>query len=115
MASEPDLTSELDAAEDIVMGRAEAAEDLRAALNSIKSRITTSAMDFSDYEPNAWVYGIAVGWDCEEDHEHDDLCGGTAAMEELTARFGWGDDAVTLLRQYRRAYAVAVGEVPGEH
>jgi hypothetical protein len=42
------------------------------------------------------------------------LCGGTAAMAELTARFGWGDDAVTLLRQYRRAYAVAVGEVPGE-
>jgi hypothetical protein len=91
-----------------------AAGDLVTALRSIASRITTSAMDYSDYEPNAWVYGIAVGWDCEEDHDHDDLCGGTAAMAELTARFGWGDDAVTLLRQYRRAYAVAVGEVPGE-
>jgi hypothetical protein len=113
MASEPDLTSELDAAEDIVMGRAEAAEDLRAALNSIKSRITTSAMDFSDYEPNAWVYGIAVGWDCEEDHEHDDLCGGTAAMEELTARFDWDEAAVTRLRDLRKAYAAAVGG-PGE-
>ena len=86
--------------------------DLRAALNSITSRITTSAMDFGDYEPNAWVYGIAVGWDCEEDHGHDDICGGTGAMEELAARFGWGEDAIARLRTHREAYAAATEEVP---
>jgi hypothetical protein len=96
-----------------ILAEAAARGDLVTALRSIASRITTSAMDYADYEPNAWVYGIAVGWDCEEDHEHDDLCGGTAAMEELTARFGWDEAAVTRLRDLRKAYAAAVGG-PGE-
>jgi hypothetical protein len=82
-------------------------ETLGAALRSITSRITTSARDFSTYEPDAWVYGIAVGWDCEEDHDHDDICGGTAAMDEVAARHGWNEAAVTRLRAHRKAYAAA--------
>jgi hypothetical protein len=88
-------------------------DGIRAALSSITSRITSSAMDYGDYEPNAWVYGIAVGWDCEEDHDHDDICGGTAAMEELSASFGWDDDAVARLRSLRKAYAAAADEQVG--
>jgi hypothetical protein len=84
-------------------------EDLRVALRSITSRITTSARDFSAYETDAWVYGIAVGWDCEEDHDHDDICGGTAAMADLVARHGWDETAVARLRAHRRAYAAATG------
>ena len=87
-------------------------ESLRAALRSITSRITTSAADFGAYEPDAWVYGIAVGWDCEEDHDHDDICGGTAAMAELVEHHGWDDAAVARLRSYRSAFAAAVAEVP---
>jgi hypothetical protein len=33
-------------------------DGIRAALSSITSRITSSAMDYGDYEPNAWVYGL---------------------------------------------------------
>jgi hypothetical protein len=84
------------------------------ALHSITSRITSSAMDFGDYEPNAWVYGIAVGWDCEEDHDHDDICGGTAAMAELRARFGWDEAAVARLRALRKAYAAATSETDAQ-
>lgn len=82
-------------------------EDLRDALRSIRSRITSSAMDYGDYEPNAWVYGIAVGWDCEEDHDHDGICGGNEAMVELAASFGWDEAAVARLRTLRKAYAAA--------
>lgn len=85
-------------------------ENLRDALRSITSRMTTSAMDFGDYEPNAWVYGIAVGWDCEEDHDHDDICGGTGAMAELVEHFGWDAAVVARLRSYRSAYAAAVAD-----
>jgi hypothetical protein len=88
------------------------AKDLRAALRSITARITTSAADFSTYEPDAWVYGIAVGWDCEEDHGHDDICGGTAAMDELAARHGWDEAAVARLRGHRKAYATATASAP---
>lgn len=83
----------------------EAVPDLAAALKSITSRMTTSAADYGAYEPDAWVYGIAVGWDCEEDHGHDDICGGTEAMAELSARFGWDEAAIALLRRHRKAYA----------
>ena len=82
-------------------------EDLRTALKSITSRITTSARDFSDYGTDAWVYGIAVGWECEEDHDHDDICGGTAALDEVAARHGWDEAAVTRLRAHRKAYETA--------
>ena len=84
-------------------------EDLHAALRSITSCITASARDFSTYGPDAWVYGIAAGWDCEENHEHDDICGGTAAMAELVERHGWDEAAVRRLRSHRRAYAAAAG------
>jgi hypothetical protein len=78
------------------------------ALSSITSRMTSAATDFGAYEPDSWVYGIAVGWDCEEDHDHDDLCGGTGAMDELIACHGWDETAVARLRELREAYAAAV-------
>ena len=80
-----------------------------AALKSVTSRITTSARDFSDYGTDAWVYGIAVGWDCEEDHDHDGICGGAAALDEVAVRHGWNEAAVTRLRAHRKAYAAAAG------
>lgn len=87
--------------------------DLRAALHSITSRICSSARDYGQYETDAWIYGIAVGWDCEEDHGHDGICGGTGAMDELVADHGWDEAAVARLRSLRKAYAAAtVDETP---
>jgi hypothetical protein len=78
--------------------------DLSDALRSLANCIAGSAADFGKYHRDAWVYGIVLGWDREEDHQHDDICGGDAPMREMAARHGWDDAEVTRLRQYRRAF-----------
>lgn len=84
-------------------------DDLRSALDSLGSCIAGSAEDYGQYYRNSWIYGIILGWDCEEDHEHDDICGGENAMRELAARHRWSDEDVARLRFYRRAFAQAMG------
>lgn len=84
--------------------------DLRAALDSLVSCVAGSAADFSQYYRDSWLYGIILGWDCGEDHEHDDTCGGDAPMLEVAARHRWDGATVERLRGYRRAYAEAMGE-----
>jgi hypothetical protein len=92
-------------------------DDLRAALDSLSTCVAGSATDFSTYRRDAWLYGIILGWDCEDAwddpaHEHDDICGGDAPMRAVAARHGWDDAAVARLRRYRLAYATAEGKAP---
>ena len=84
--------------------------DLREALYSLGSTIACSATDFAQYYRDSWLYGIVCGWGCEEDHEHDDICGGDGAMDQVSARHGWSEADVERLRRYRRAFAAALGE-----
>ena len=85
-------------------------EDLRAALYSLGSCIAGSPADFSLHYRDSWLYGITLGWGCEDDHEHDDICGGDGAMDQVSARHGWSEADVERLRRYRRAFAAALGE-----
>lgn len=84
--------------------------DLREALISVRSCITTSARDASEYRVDAWLYAILVGWGCEGDREdpghiHDDICGGDAAMREVAERHGWSPATVDRARLLRKVVA----------
>lgn len=80
---------------------------LRAALQSITSAIVFHAGDWGLWPREAWIYGIAVGWECEDDHEHDDICGGSDALTDMAEKHGWSAEAVTRLRALRRHYRAA--------
>jgi hypothetical protein len=61
--------------------------------------LATSSRDWSEYAPDAWLYAVILGWDCEAT-EHDELCT-HGAMEEMQQRHGWSDEAVAKARRYR--------------
>ena len=71
---------------------------------SMHSAIVFDAADWSGSRGMAWVYGILIGWDCEEDHEHDWICGGTDGLDDMGPRFRWDEANIARLRRLRLAY-----------
>jgi hypothetical protein len=82
---------------------------LREALSRCGSMMATDPRDWAVEHRDAWLYGLFCGWDCEDDHTHDDVCGDGAAMREIAARHGWADETVARLRAYRTAIVHLVG------
>ena len=79
---------------------------LAAALDGLHTLIATSSRDWGTYRVDAWLWAVLVGWDCEEQHEHDELCEDGAAMAEMQRMHGWNDEAVAKARRYRAAVHV---------
>ena len=65
--------------------------------------LATSSRDWGQYAPDAWLYAVILGWDCEQEHEHDGLCDQGAAMAEMALRHGWDHGTVAKARRYRAA------------
>jgi hypothetical protein len=82
-------------------------DDLAAALDNASGMLVTSSRDWGYAPGDAWVYGVLVGWECENgcqdpgDPEHS--CDG--AMRELAERHGWDGSDVARLRALRAAVA----------
>lgn len=62
----------------------------------------------------AWLYQLAVGWDCAPGHCEDPdnpvhMC--TGALDELAAVNGWPDWFVAQLRDARRGVRMLLAEV----
>jgi hypothetical protein len=72
---------------------------LAAMLEGFARLLATSSRDWGQYAPDAWLYAVICGWDCEET-THDETCT-HGAMEEIAERHGWDDDAVAKARRYR--------------
>lgn len=77
--------------------------DLACAIDALRSIVASDSRDFSMRKRDAALYGILLGWDCGEGHEHDDVCGSDDAMVEMAARHGWDDEQVARLRGYHAA------------
>lgn len=58
---------------------------------SLRNAIAFSSADWGAARDLAWVYGIVLGWDDNDEAEY-------GAMEVLAARFGWSDETVARLR-----------------
>ncbi len=70
-------------------------------LDSLRSTVAFSSLDWAGAGDTAWIYGIICGWDCEIDHRHDDVCGGQEAIEDLARQHDWTPARVTRLRALR--------------
>jgi hypothetical protein len=83
---------------------------LAAMLEGFARLLATSSRDWGQYAPDAWLWAIVCGWDCE-DTEHDDTCV-HGAMEEMQQRHGWDDAAVAKARRYRAVVRVITEPAP---
>jgi hypothetical protein len=99
--------------------RAEELEDaltriraLAPMLDGLDTLLATSSRDWGEYRVDAWLWAVLVGWDCEDDHEHDETCDNGAAMQEMADRHKWDDAAVDKARRYREAVR-AMEHLPG--
>jgi hypothetical protein len=78
----------------------------RAVAESVKDLLATSSRDHSAAQEDVILYGIFVGWGCDEDHKHDLWCGhGEDGLERFAARFGWTPDGVAKIRRHRETVA----------
>lgn len=72
---------------------------LAAVFEGFGRLLATSSRDWGQYAPDAWLYAVICGWDCEE-AVHDETCT-HGAMEEMQQRHGWDDKTVAKARRYR--------------
>lgn len=77
----------------------------RTAVSSAGDAVAFSPRDWGVDHRDAWIYGILLGWSCEEDHDHDDVCGGDTALTEMAERHRWDAATVAKLREHRAALA----------
>ncbi|MFI0822253.1 hypothetical protein ACH4TX_42230 [Streptomyces sp. NPDC021098] len=85
---------------------------LAPMFEGLESLLATSSKDWGACREDAWLWAVLVGWDCEEDHEHNATCDDGGAMQEIAERYGWSPEAVAKARRYRAAVrAVLDGQV----
>ncbi len=73
------------------------------ALDALRLALTTDSRDWGQTRGDAWIYGILVGWDCEEDHDHEyEYCEG-GAFDLIADQHGWNAATRSQLRGLRRA------------
>lgn len=63
---------------------------------ALHDAIVFNSRDFAESKFEAWIYGIVVGWDDE-----DDETGDAGAMDEVAAKVGWTAQEVATLRKLR--------------
>lgn len=74
----------------------------RNPFQSLSDAIAFSSADWGQARDMAWIYGIVLGWD-DEDDEDD------GAMGELAIRFGWDASTVERLRALHAEFQRAAG------
>jgi len=79
------------------------------ALNAVARYMATDSRDWGETRGDAWLYGVLVGWDCEENHDHElDHCEGGGAVDEIAARHSWTAAQRSRIRDLRAAVRQAV-------
>lgn len=82
-------------------------DGLREALNLCGRLISCHSRDWGLNASDATLWALLVGWECEDDHTHDDICGGSGALHEVADRFGWDQARVERIRRLRHAVAAS--------
>lgn len=71
-------------------------------LDNLQRLIVHASRDWGAHGRDAWLYGVLVGWECEDNHEHDWICQEeSVSLTDMASRFGWHEDYVARLRRYR--------------
>lgn len=57
------------------------------ALVALQRAMSFSSMDWASAKDLAFLYGIVNGWGCDENHEHDDICGGDDSLLSVAEKY----------------------------
>lgn len=74
------------------------------AIDQLHNTMVFDSRDWALNRRDAWLYGIVVGWDLDDDVDpaHDE-----GAMDDTAARHGWDPDTITRLRRLHTAITSA--------
>lgn len=75
-------------------------------IESLRDAIAYSSNDWGAARDFAWIYGIVLGWEDE-----DDLATGSGALREVADRFGWSPEKVGHLRRLHAEFDRIAAEV----
>ena len=78
---------------------------LRQVLANASWVMVTSATDWGSHAGEAWLYGIFVGWECDQPCEEfwDRAHRCDEGMQLMARRYGWSQERVARLRELRAA------------
>ena len=76
---------------------------IRVTLSTLSRYRATDSRDWGQAAGDALLWAVLIGWDCEEEHEHDDVMCSTGAFQEIAERHRWSPDWAQIVRQMRRA------------
>jgi hypothetical protein len=75
------------------------------ALWSLRYNMAHDSRDWAQDRTDAWLYALLVGWDCEQQHAHDDSCPG--ALDEIATKHDWTPARLEVARRHRATLAQA--------
>lgn len=81
---------------------------IQETLNTLGRYIATDSRDWGLSAGDALLWAVLLGWDCEEDHQHDDGCS-NGAFQEVAERHRWSPEWQKTVRQMRRAVLRCTG------
>ena len=83
-------------------------ESVAEALKLCGNLVACHSRDWSEQSSDALLWGVLCGWEGEEDHVHDDLCGGSGALDQVADRFQWTPERIDQVKRLRAAVAAFV-------
>lgn len=84
-------------------GLAVVSADLSEALKLCGNLISCHSRDWGQSGSDAILWGVLCGWECEDNHTHDDICGGSDALEDIVVRYGWTQERIDRIKRLRHA------------
>lgn len=81
-------------------------------LAAMTRAMATNVRDWGTDRMDAFLWGVLLGWDCDEQHEHDEIDCSPGAMDEIAARHGWDTQQIERVRRFHRAVLAAAGQAP---
>ncbi|MEU0937667.1 hypothetical protein [Embleya sp. NPDC005971] len=78
-----------------------AVQRVRDALESVGSTMASDSRDWGVDRRDAWLWGILLGWDCDDVHAHDETC--INALDEVAAKARFSPELVATIRRHRAA------------
>jgi hypothetical protein len=79
-------------------------------LDQVRLMMATDSRDWSACPGDAWLYALFIGWECVDEHEHDEINCSTGTLDLIAGRFGWTHARVERIRAMRQTLRAAAAE-----
>lgn len=83
---------------------------IKATLKTLGRYVATDSRDWGQTPGNALLWAVLLGWDCEEEHVHDDDMCSSGTFQQIAQRHRWSAEFAETVQQMRRAVIGATTE-----